>query len=499
VADALLRAVEITKSFSGVRALRGVSFDLARGEVHALVGENGAGKSTLIKIVTGALAPDSGSLLVSGRAVDRMDPALARALGIAAIYQQPALFPHLTVAENIAIALEPLTAWRRVDWTARRRTAAELLERVGASIDPDRVADTLSMPEQQLLEIAKAVGAAARVLIMDEPTASLSGREVGRLFGVIERLREENLGIVYISHRLEEILTLADRVTVLRDGESVATRRRGELNQASLIKLMIGRELSTIFPEREGQAGADDVALELRRVSSRAGIHDVSLTLRRGEILGLAGLVGSGRTELAGTVFGLTPPDRGEVFVGGRPVVITSPQGAIALGVGCVPEDRRRDGVVPPMAVDENVTMASLGSVSRRGLIARDLERTITGRYVAELHVKTGSLEDPVESLSGGNQQKVALARSLAANPAVLILDEPTQGVDVGSKAEIHALMRSLAGRGMAILMISSELPEVLGMSDRIAVMRNGTIAGVLARAEATQERVMALALGHQC
>jgi rhamnose transport system ATP-binding protein len=497
VSDALLRAVSITKSFSGVQALRGVSFDLARGEVHALVGENGAGKSTLIKIMTGALAPDSGSLVVSGRAVDRMDPVLSRALGIAAIYQQPALFPHLTVAENIAIALEPLGAWRRVHWAARRRSARELLERVGASIDPSRAADTLSMPEQQLLEIAKAIGAAARVLIMDEPTTSLTEREVGRLFGVIERLREENLGIVYISHRLEEVLTLADRVTVLRDGESVATRKRGELNQAVLIQLMIGRELSTIFPKRESRSGADDIALELRRVSSRAGVHDVSLTLRRGEILGLAGLVGSGRTELARTVFGLTPPDRGEVFVGGSPVSITSPEGAIELGVGYVPEDRRRHGVVPEMTVPENVTMASLASVSRRGLIAKDLEQTITDRYVEELHVKAGSREDPVESLSGGNQQKVALARSLAANPAVLILDEPTQGVDVGSKAEIHALMQSLARRGMAILMISSELPEVLGMSDRIAVMRNGTIAGVLVRAEATQERVMALALGH--
>ena len=498
MSDALLEAVSVTKSYSGVRALGGVSFDVRAGEVHGLVGENGAGKSTLIRIMTGALAPDSGSLIVSGRAVDRMDPALSRALGIAAIYQQPALFPHLTVSENIAVALEPLAAWRRVNWAARRRSAADLLDRVGASIDPDRLAGMLSMPEQQLLEIAKAVGAAARVLIMDEPTSSLTDVEVTRLFGVIARMRDAGLGIVYISHRLEEVLALADRVTVLRDGKSVGTRSRGELTEVSLIQLMIGRELSNIFPRRDPHAGPPgDIALELRGVCSAAGVRDVSLTLRRGEILGVAGLVGSGRTELATTLFGLTPADRGEILVAGRPVVMTSPAGAIALGVGYVPEDRRRHGVVPEMSVAENVTLASLASVSRQGLIATDLERSKTKRYVGELRVKTGSLEDAVESLSGGNQQKVALARSLATNPKVLILDEPTQGVDVGSKSEIHALIQTLAGRGAAILMISSELPEVLGMSDRIAVMRHGTIAGVLSRAEATEERVMALALGH--
>jgi rhamnose transport system ATP-binding protein len=492
----LLEARAIEKSFSGVRALRGVSFDLAAGEVHGLVGENGAGKSTLIKIMTGAVERDAGSLAVAGEDIGQMYPSRSRALGIAAIYQQPALFPHLTVAENVAIALEPANMLRRVSWPSRRRTAAELLDRAGAAIDPGRLAGSLSMPEQQLLEIAKALGAAARVLIMDEPTASLSAREVERLTHAIERLRGEGLGIIYISHRLEEILALADRVTVLRDGESVATLTRDEISKPVLIRLMIGRELSDIFPKREVTAG--QVALELRGVSSPAGgVKDISFALRRGEILGVAGLAGSGRTELAETLFGLRPADRGEILVDGRPVTITSPAQAIELGINCVPEDRGRHGVIAEMTVSENITLASLGAICRMGLIGRAAERRTASRYVADLRVKAESTDAPVESLSGGNQQKVAVARSLAAEPSVLILDEPTQGVDVGAKAEIHRLMQELAERGMAILMMSSELPEVLGMSDRIVVMQHSTIAGVLARDDATQERVMALALGH--
>ena len=496
--EQLLQLIAITKSFSGVRALKGVSFDLAAGEVHALVGENGAGKSTLIKVVTGAVAPDSGSLVVAGRAIRQMDPSTSRALGIAAIYQQPAVFPHLTVAENIALALEPATVWRRVDWAERRRRAGELLQRIGASIDPDRVAETLSMPEQQLVEIAKAIGSDARVLIMDEPTSSLSEREVERLFGIIERLRSDGVGLIYVSHRLEEILKLADRVTVLRDGESVATRRCDKLSRSALIHLMSGRDLSELFPKTPIVAG--DVALELRQVSCRAsGVNRVSLTLRHGEILGLAGLVGSGRTELARTLFGLTPADGGEILVEGKLVTISSPDQAIELGINYVPEDRRRHGVVPEMSVAENVTLASLPAVSRHGFISRAAERETAIRYVRDLGVKTASVEAPVEALSGGNQQKVALARALAAHPDVLVLDEPTQGVDVGAKAEIHGLMQALVSRGMAILMISSELPEVLGMSDRIAVMRGGTVVRTFTRAEAVEQQVLAAALGHEC
>jgi rhamnose transport system ATP-binding protein len=491
----LLSAGSITKSYEGVRALQGVSFDLHSGEVHALVGENGAGKSTLIKVITGAVSPDAGTLFVAGQPVPHMTPAISRALGIAAIYQQPALFPHLTVAENIALALERGHAWRRVDWRARARLAADLLSRVGASIGPDRLVETLSMPEQQMVEIAKALGADAKVLIMDEPTASLTERETEHLFGVIERLRSGGAGIIYISHRLEEIVTVADRITVLRDGETVATVARADVGRADLIRLMVGRELASVFPKRTVTIG--DVALELRGVTHRAsGLRNVSLTVRRGEILGLAGLVGSGRTELAEVIFGLRPADEGQILIGGQPRIVRSPQDAIESGIAYVPEDRRQHGVVLEMSVAANASLANLAGVSRAGLIDVASERRAARGYVEDLRIKAASIDADVGSLSGGNQQKVALARWLETHPKVLILDEPTQGVDVGSKAEIHELMGRLAERGVAILMISSEMPEILGMSDRIAVMQAGRLAGTLPRAECTQDAILALALG---
>ena len=493
----LLVARSIRKTYPGIRALDGVSFDLAEGEVHALVGGNGAGKSTLIKVMSGAVVPDSGTVEAAGTVASTMTPALARSLGIAVIHQQPSLFGHLTVAENIAFAAEDRRRWRRIDWAGRTRLAAELLTRAGAAIDPGRLVETLSMPEQQMVEIAKALGARARVIIMDEPTAALSEREVARLFETIRGLRAEGAGIIYISHRLEEVFALADRVTVLRDGRTVGTQPREGLTPSALISLMIGRELSAIFPKhRVEQAG---VALELRRLSSNAaGVRDISLSIREGEILGLAGLVGSGRTELARTIFGLTPADSGELLVRGTAALVRSPAEAIRHGIAYVPEDRRQHGIVPEMALAENVSLASLTQVSSRGLIDRSSERTQAQAYVDQLHIKAASVSQRVESLSGGNQQKVVLAKWLATRPSILILDEPTQGVDVGSKAEIHGLMQEMASRGHAILMISSELPEILGMSDRIAVMRNGTLAGVLPREGATQERIMAMALG-QC
>jgi rhamnose transport system ATP-binding protein len=492
----LLSVDAVTKWYAGVRALAGVSFDLHAGEVHALVGENGAGKSTLIKIMTGAVTPDSGSLVVAGQTVSAMTPSAARALGVAAIYQQPSLFPHLTIAENIAIALEPGGAWRRIDWDRRRRDASSLLERVGAELEPERLVESLSMPEQQLVEIAKAVGRDARILVMDEPTASLNEREVAQLFQVVARLRFEGVGIIYISHRLEEILSIADRVTVLRDGQTVGTCPRQGLQRATLINLMIGRDVPAFAPNERTPAG--DVAIELRHVSCReAGVHDVSLAIRAGEIVGVSGLIGSGRTQLAQTMFGLTPADSGELLLHGRAVHVKSPSRAIEMGIAYLPEDRRHHGVVPEMAVDENMSLASLSAVARTGLIERTRERDQAQRYVDRLGIKAASVDAEVESLSGGNQQKVALARWLATKPEVLILDEPTQGVDVGAKAEIHAIIRELAAHGLAVLMISSELPEILAMSDRVVVMRAGTIAGVLSRDEATQERVLAMALGH--
>jgi len=493
----LLSAASITKSFAGVRALKGVSFDLAPGEVHALVGENGAGKSTLIKIVTGAERPDEGTLAVNGRTVATMDPGLSRALGIAAIYQQPSLFPDLTVAENIAMALETGGPWRRLDWPQRARHAAELLARIGAAIDPLRLVETLSMPEQQIVEIAKAIGAEARIVIMDEPTASLTEREVESLFRVIALLKAHGVGIIYISHRLEEVFAIADRITVLRDGETVETCTRDRVDRAGLIRMMVGRELSSVFPKRAVPLG--EIALEVRTLSNRStGVADVSLTVRQGEILGLAGLVGSGRTQLAEILFGLTPADAGEIVVHGKAVRLASPRDAIAAGIAYVPEDRRQHGVVLEMSVASNASLASLASVSSRGLIDRARERAAAERYVEQFRIKTPSVAADVGTLSGGNQQKVALARWLSTDPSVLILDEPTQGVDVGSKAEIHSLMQTLAEQGLAIIMISSELPEILGMSDRIAVMRGGRIRGVVDRTEATAAGVLALALDHE-
>jgi rhamnose transport system ATP-binding protein len=496
LSSSLLEAEFITKSYEGVRALKGVSFELRPGEVHALIGENGAGKSTLIKIITGAVAADTGTLRVNGDPVSHNSPTVSRSLGIAAIYQQPALFSHLTVAENIALALEGSNFWRRIDWGQRSRLAAELIERAGASIDPDRLASTLTMPEQQVVEIAKALGSRAQVIIMDEPTASLTSREVDSLFRVILSLRAQGVGIIYISHRLEEVLALADRITVLRDGESIGTRSRAETDRLELIRMMVGRDLAAVYAKREAPIG--ETVLDVRNLSNPSvGLQDVSLSVKSGEILGLAGLVGSGRTQLGETVFGLTPASAGEIRIRGRRVQIGSPYEAIRLGIAYVPEDRPRHGVMLELPIASNTSLASLPAVSARGLIRDSAERELAQRYVTQLSIKTPSVYTTAGALSGGNQQKVSLARWLATNPCVLILDEPTQGVDVGSKSEIHKLMSNLAERGLAILMISSDLPEILAMSDRIVVMQGGRISGVLTREEATQDKVMTLALEH--
>jgi rhamnose transport system ATP-binding protein len=491
----LVRLRGVSKTFGGVHALRAVSFDLEAGEIHALVGENGAGKSTLVRILTGAHAPDAGTIEIDAQRVDRADPVTMRALGIAPIYQQPALFPDLTVAENLAVGHEPVRAWRRVDWRRRRERAREMLSRVGADLDVDAPADTLRMAEQQLVEIARALGADARVILMDEPTAALSNREADRLFVLVRDLRSRGIGIVYISHRLEEVAALADRVSVLRDGELVATRPVAETGRSELIRLMVGRDLQAIFPKRTVPIG--DVALETDRLGCRAlGVRDVTLHVRTGEILGLAGLVGAGRTELARALFGITPADEGIIRLRGNAVTIWSPAQAVRLGLAYLPEDRRRHGVISEMSVSANTTLASLRAIASGGFLDRRREAAVAATYLKRLSVKARSIDAPVSELSGGNQQKVALARWLATRPRVLILDEPTQGVDVAAKVEIHTHIVDLAAEGLAILLISSELPEVLGMSDRIAVMRGGTVVGAFARADATQEAILGLALG---
>jgi rhamnose transport system ATP-binding protein len=491
---ALLQLTNLTKSFGAVRALRGVSLELNAGEIHALLGENGAGKSTLIKIITGAHRPDSGTIRIDGNEVQNLTPATAHQLGVACIYQQPALFPDLTVAENIGSRLEMNRAFRRVNWPARRARAEELLRRIGANISPEREVRELSMPEQQLVEIACAIGAGARIVIMDEPTASLSQKEQHLLFAVARELRASGVGVIYISHRLEEIFALADRVTVLRDGESVASNRVEELNETRLIQLMVGREISQIFPEREGAAGA--VLLSTRGVGcSATGVRNVTLELKAGEVLGLAGLVGAGRTELARILFGITPADAGEIFLNGEKMVIGSPQRAIERGIAYVPEDRRRHGVIVDMSIAANITMASHRELFPRGWMQFAREHDVAMNFIRDLAIKSAGPEAPGRSLSGGNQQKVAVARWLATNPKVLILDEPTQGVDVGAKSEIHKIIRQLAARGIATLMISSDLPEILGVSDRIAVMRDRTIVATLP-GKSNAHDVMAAAVG---
>ncbi|MFO1511760.1 MAG: sugar ABC transporter ATP-binding protein [Verrucomicrobiota bacterium] len=491
---ALLQLSSVTKSFGAVRALKGVSFDLQAGEVHALLGENGAGKSTLIKVITGAHQPDGGSMEINGQRVAHLTPASAHKFGIACIYQQPALFPDLTVAENIGLRLESVAVLRRVNWASRRQRAAELLQRIGAEISPEAEVRALSMPEQQMVEIACAIGAGARLVIMDEPTASLTQKEQHLLFAVVKDLRASGVGVIYISHRLEEIFQLADRVTVLRDGESVGTSKVKDMNEASLIKLMVGREVSHIYPPAESEPGA--VVLELKGLCCAAGgVSNVSLTVCAGEILGLAGLVGAGRTELARVLFGITPADSGEVILNGQPVRISSPQEAVGRGIAYVPEDRRRHGVILEMPIAHNMTMAIHWRIFPGTWLHFGPEKQLALDFIRDLGVKAYGPEAPGGSLSGGNQQKVSLARWLATKPKLLILDEPTQGVDVGAKSEIHKIIRQLAREGLAVLMISSDLPEVLGMSDRIAVMRGGTIAATLP-GKSDAHIVMAAALG---
>jgi rhamnose transport system ATP-binding protein len=492
----LLEAKGIQKSYGGVRALKGVSLELRAGEVHALVGENGAGKSTLIKILSGAVEADAGETRLRGELIRENSPAKSRTLGISVIYQQPALFPDLSVAENIALARDSAHLCRKVDWKSRRARAAELLDRVGARIAPEALAGTLSMPEQQLVEIAKALDANACVVIMDEPTASLGDRDAENLFRIVADLKALGTAVLYISHRFEELFRLADRVTVLRDGNSIATREMQDVTTTELIRMMVGRELDSVFPKHDVKLG--ETALDVRNLRCRhLGVKRVSLSVRKGEIVGLAGLVGSGRTQFAEALFGLAPIDGGEVLVNGVPVRIDSPADAVRLGLAYVPEDRRRHGVILEMPVALNTTLASLDKVSTNGLLRLRAERGVAKEFKERLGIKAPSAQTLARNLSGGNQQKVALARWLMTEPKILILDEPTQGIDIGAKSEIYRLIGELAQGGLAILMISSEMPEILGMCDRVAVMVKGEIAAILDRKDATAHAVLELAIGH--
>jgi len=501
----LLSLSDIAVAFGGVQAVRGVSFDIRPGEVHALVGENGAGKSTLIRVMTGAVRADTGTVSIGGQAIERPDPTRMRALGVAPIYQQPALLPDLSVVENLAFGLEHGRAFRRIDWRARRARASELLARVGVALDLDRPAGTLRMAEQQLVEIARALGTRASVLLLDEPTAALTDVETARLFTLVRALRADGVGCVYISHRLEEVMALADRVSVLRDGRLMATLPIAEVTRDGMVRLMVGRDvdlgLGVPAAAKLGTSEGGRDVLALHDVGCAASrIAGVSLRVAAGEIVGLAGLVGAGRTELARVLFGLTPADAGTIAIDGRVRAIRTPADAVRLGLAYVPEDRRQHGVIGAMSVAANTALASLGRLgplSRLGMLDRAAERAEAQRFVTDFAIRTPSIDAPVGTLSGGNQQKVALARWLATKPRLLILDEPTQGVDIGAKAEIHRLIRALAADGLGILLISSELTELLGLAHRIGVMRGGRLAGVLDHADATEERLMGLALGH--
>lgn len=485
----LLELSGLTKAFAGVCVLDDVSFDVRSGEVHALLGENGAGKSTLIKTIAGVHRPESGTITIHGRLASLSSPRDAQAMGIAVVYQELLLFPELTVAENIYLGHAPRKPWGGLDWAAMRGGARDLLDSLDShDLSVDAVVGTLSVANRQRVEIAKALSRSAELLIMDEPTAALAEADVRRLMDVVRKLRARGVAIIYVSHRMSEIFALADRVTVLRDGKHVGTKDIGDVSEASLVSMMVGREIEHLFPKIDVAPGA--VVLELRDLCFGARVRDISLSLRAGEILGIAGLVGSGRTELALTIFGVTPATSGSILLDGQPVAIGSPRTARDLGIAYVPEDRGTQGLVRPMTVRENSSMAVLDRIAPGTVIDRRRETAAARDAITQFGIRARGPEQVVAQLSGGNQQKVVLAKWLAASPRILIMDEPTRGIDVGAKSEIHALMGRLAQKGLAILMISSELPEVLGMSDRVLVISGGRIAAEFDRAAATPEAV---------
>ncbi len=489
----LLAMRGIWKSFPGVRALRGVDLEVRAGEVLALLGENGAGKSTLIKVLAGAHLPDEGVILVNGRPAHIRNPIDARRAGVAVIYQELNLVPALTVRENVFLGREA-TRFGFLRSQSEARQTRVLIERVGSEIDPETPCRRLTVAQQQLVEICKALSQEARVIVMDEPSAALSLTEVRRLFTVIKDLKARGLGVVYISHRLDEIFEVADRVTVLRDGEHVATLGLGDTSREKLIELMVGRRIDQEFPRRSSVVG--EVRLAVRGLSREPAVRDVSFSLRRGEVVGLTGLVGAGRTEMARLIFGADSLDAGTIELDGKPLSIRNPRDAIRAGIGLLTEDRKGQGLVLGQSVRENFGLPNLDRFSRKGGVRRGLERAAFLHHVKTLGIKVPHTEQLARNLSGGNQQKVVLAKWLERNCDVIIFDEPTRGIDVGAKYEVYLLINQLAASGKAILMISSELPEVLGMSDRVLVMRGGRIAGEITEvAKATQEQIMAMSV----
>jgi len=501
-APVLLQMTGISKQFPGVKALQHVDLQVRAGECLALVGENGAGKSTLMKILSGVYSPDEGTIAIDGQIVEPRNPHHAQELGVSIIYQEFNLFPNMAVEDNIFIGREPNRSGM-VDRGRMRALAQDYLRQVGVDLDPRIEVRNLSVAQQQMVEIAKALSYNARIVIMDEPTSALTDNEVRALFEIIRSLKERGLAIVFVSHRLEEVFEICDRITVLRDGQNAGELDTATSSPEEVVRMMVGREIGDLY-QKQASTARDNAVLEVRGLSrkgtqqddARVVLDGIDLQVRAGEIVGLAGLVGSGRTEVARAIFGADPFDRGEILLEGQPVTIHSPADAIKRGIALAPEDRKLQALVLALAIRENISLPNLGRLTSFGFVRRREERALAQRYIEALSVRTPSMEQKVVNLSGGNQQKVVLAKWLALNPKVLIVDEPTRGIDIGAKAEVHSLLSQLAESGVAVLMISSELPEVLHMSDRIYVMREGKMAGVIDRSEATEERVMELATG---
>jgi rhamnose transport system ATP-binding protein len=478
----------INKAFGGVQALNDVAFDIYAGEVHALLGENGAGKSTLIKIITGVYQPDGGEIVLNGEPVQFANPREAQAAAIAAIYQEPNLFPDLDIAENIYVGRQPKKGGR-VDWGQMYEDAENLLDSLGLKLDVRTKARSLSVAQQQMVEIARALSLDAKVLIMDEPTSSLTLSEVEDLFTITRRLRDQGTALVFISHRLEELFALADRVTILRDGNYIGTRMIDNVTRDELIHMMVGRSLDSLYPKEGADIG--DVVLEVRSLTIPGQFENISFEVRAGEILGVYGLVGAGRTEIARAIFGTEPAMSGQIVIHGKPVTIRSPQQAMDLGIAYVPEDRKMHGLILPMSISQNITLSILQRFATATWINQQEENSAAQELARQLSVKAAGVWQKAAELSGGNQQKVVLSKWLATKPRILILDEPTRGIDVGTKSEVHQLLSQLAADGVAIVMISSELPEILGMSDRILVICEGHVGGEFDRDEATQEKLI--------
>lgn len=495
MSDYLLEMKEISKSFPGVKVLDGVQLNLKRGEVLALMGENGAGKSTLMKILGGIYQRDGGTIVVKGQTQENMTPDIAAKRGIAIIHQELNLIPHLSIMENIFLGRE-FTYGKSgfVNWSRMRKEAKRWLEQLAINLDPATPVGELSVGQQQMIEIAKALSMQADILVLDEPTAALTNREIDALFDVIASLKRKGVGMIYISHRMEEIFQISDRITVLRDGRYVGTVETAETSLDELVKMMVGREITDRFPKVEVKPGEERLRVE--NLTVRGKLSGISFSVRSGEIVGVAGLMGAGRTEMAKALFGAERIDGGAIFVDGKPVRISQPIDAIRAGIALVTEDRKEEGLVLPLSVRENIALPNLAKLSSLGVMNRRTEQALSDETIRRLLIKTAGGEQAAGSLSGGNQQKVVIGKWLATQPKILILDEPTRGVDIGAKKEIYDIMNRLAQEGVAILMISSELPEVLGMSDRVLVMHEGRITGSFSRMEATQELIMHAATG---